>query len=99
MSVTDLGDKNALFRAAYNRLGKHFDLPSVRTQCTRLTSKVRTTEDSSYIKRVLTNLNDIKQRTYPLLLDNVYVRVTQQYHGGIVFGKVINKPHLPADAS
>ena len=30
MSVTDLGDKNALFRAAYNRLGKHFDLPSVR---------------------------------------------------------------------
>ena len=30
MSVTDLSDKNALSRAAYNRLGKHFDLPSAR---------------------------------------------------------------------
>ena len=32
-----------------------------------------------------------------LLLDEVYVKSTLQYHGGTVFGKTVNKPELLAN--
>ena len=45
----------ALSRAAYNRLKEDFNFPSVLT-LTRPTSKVKTINDSSYIKPISTNL-------------------------------------------
>ena len=54
---------------------------------------VKTIDDISYIKHIFTNLNDLRQRTF-LLLDEVYVKATLPYYGGIVFGKSTNKPCL-----
>ena len=39
----------------------------------------------------------IDKKTCILLLDEVYVKPMSQYHGGIVFGKSVNKPHLLAN--
>ena len=38
------------------------------------------------------NLNDERQNTCILLLDEVYVKAMLQYHGGILFGKAVNHP-------
>ena len=74
----------ALSRAAFNRLREDFELPSVRA-LTRLTSKVKTTDNSSYIKHDVTNLNEKKQKICLLLLDEVYEKATFQYHCEKVF--------------
>ena len=46
------------------------------------------------MKHIFTNLNDIRQRTCLLLLDEVYVKTTLQYYSGITFGKSVNKPMM-----
>ena len=46
---------------------------------------------------IFTDLNDIRQRTCLLLLDEVYVKATFQYHRGIVSGKLVNKIYLLAN--
>ena len=61
-------------------------------------TKIKTIDDKSYIRHIFINLNDIRQRTCLLLFDKVYVKAKLQYHGGIVFGKTVNKPHLLAHA-
>ena len=43
------------------------------------------------------NLKDERQKTYILLLDEVYVKTTLQYHGSILFGKAVNNPSVLAN--
>ena len=64
---------------------------------TQFISKVKNIDDGSHIKHIFTNLNDIRQRTCLSLSDEVYVNATLQNHGGIVFGKSVNKSHLLAN--
>jgi len=103
MGVTYIGDKKyspetiirafeyfVLSRTAYNRLREDFELPSIST-LTRLTSKVKTLDDISYVKTLFQKL-DSKQKLCVLILDEVYVKSMLQYHGGIVFGKAVNDP-------
>ena len=81
----------ALSRSAYNRLRENFELPSVRT-ITRITSRVNKLDDNLYIQKLFQNLNDERQKTCILLLDDVYVKAMLQYHGSILFGKAVNHP-------
>ena len=46
---------------------------------------------------IFRNLSDPRQKTRILLLDELYVRMTLQYHGGALFSKAVNKPHLLAN--
>ena len=107
MSVTHVSDKKyttetiarafkyfALYRAAYNRPREDPELPSVRT-FTGLISKVKTTDNSSYVTQIFTNLNDIRQRNNLLLFDEVYVKATVC---GIVFKKLVNQVHLTSSS-
>ena len=58
----------ALSRAKYNRLRRDFQLLSIST-LTCITSKVKNTDDNSYIHKVFSNLTDERQKTCVLLLD------------------------------
>ena len=49
-------------KAANNRVRQDFELPNVRT-LTRLISKVKTIDDSSFIKHIFTCLCDMRKRT------------------------------------
>ena len=86
----------ALSRATYNRLRRDFQLPGIST-LTRITSKVKNTDDNSYIHIVFSNLTDERQKTCVLLLHEVYVEAMLLYHGGVVFGHAVNKPSLLAN--
>ena len=86
----------SLARSAYNRIREDFELPSLRT-LGRITSKYKSLDDTTYIRHIFSNLRDDRQKTCILLLDEVYVKPMLQYHGGIVFGKSANKPHLLAN--
>ena len=86
----------ALSRSAYSRLRQDFALPSIRT-LTRLTSKVRNTDDATYIAKIFTQLTDPRQKNCVLIVDEVYVKSMLQYHGGIVFGKAVNNPEKLAN--
>ncbi|XP_065644326.1 uncharacterized protein LOC136075356 [Hydra vulgaris] len=86
----------SLSRSAYNRIREDFELPSLRT-LGRITSKCKSLDDTTYIRHIFSNLRDDRQKTCILLLDEVYVKPMLQYHGGIVFGKSVNKPHLLAN--
>ena len=86
----------ALSRTTYNRIREDFELPSIAT-LTRLTSKVRNVDDDSYLRTMFENLKDQRQKTCILLLDEVYVKTTLQYHGGILFGKAMNNPSVLAN--
>ena len=57
-----------------------------------ITSRVNKLDDNLYIQKVFQNLNDERQKTCILLLDEVYVKAMLQYHGGILFGKAVNHP-------
>ena len=63
----------------------------------RLTSKVKSIDDSLYIKHVFVNPNDIRRKSLVLLLHEVYVKATSDYHGWIIFGTAVNKSHLLAN--
>ena len=64
---------------------------------TRLTSKVKSIDDNTYIKYIFANISDERQKNCILLLDEVYVKASLQYHGGIVFGKAVNNPNILAN--
>ena len=57
---------------------------------TRLSSKVKKTEDIQLLKNVFGNIEE--QRTCILLIDEVYVKPALMYHGGTIFGKAVNEP-------
>ena len=41
------------------------------------------------MKQVFPNLDGITQRACVLLFNNVYVKTTLRYHGGIIFEKAV----------
>ena len=108
MGVTQVGEKKytiettvrafeyfALSRSAYSRLREDFELPCIST-LTSLTSKVKSVDDSIYISNVFSKLPS-EQRTCFVVQDEVYVKSMLQYHGGIMFGKAVNKPDKTAN--
>ena len=80
----------SLSRSAYNRLCHDFKLPSTKT-LTRLTSATRSLDTTVFIQKLFSSLSDCRQKTYILLIDEVYVKPVLQYHGGSIFGKALNK--------
>ena len=62
-----------------------------------LTSKVNHLTDGEYLKNVFAGLKK-KQRKVTILIDEVYVKTTLQYHGGTLFGKAANDPEKLAKA-
>ena len=64
---------------------------------TRLSSKVKCVDDANYLKTLLNNLNDDRQKSCVLILDEVYVKSMLTYHGGVLFGHAVNKPNVLAN--
>ena len=78
----------------HNRLREDFELPPICT-LSQFTSKVKVLMTAcSYTKHIFTNLNDSRQTTCLLMLDEVYVKATLHDHGGVIFGNLVNKLHL-----
>ena len=109
MGVTQVGERKyetgtfvralkyfALSRCTYRRLRVDFELPSITT-LTRLTSEVKGIDDMSFIKHVFSTMDDERKKRCVLILDEVYVKSTLQYHGGTLFGKAVNKPEKTAN--
>ena len=86
---------HALSRSAYQRIRIDFELPSVRTLST-LTSSIRNIGDNKYLSNFFSGISE-NQKNCILLIDEVYVKPTLQCHGGVVFGKAVNKPDLTAN--
>ena len=81
-------DYFALSRTAYNILRQDFDLPSVTT-LTRMTSSTKRCDDVAFYSKVFSNLSN-QQKTCIVLIDEVYIKSMLQYHGGEVFGQLLN---------
>lgn len=81
----------ATSRCLYNRLLLDYALPSERTM-RNLTSKASKLDDYEYIRRTFLNLDDERQRTCVIKIDEVYVKASLTYHGGVVFGSAQNRP-------
>ncbi|XP_065643923.1 uncharacterized protein LOC136075268 [Hydra vulgaris] len=77
-------------RSLYDCLCIDYKLPSIRI-LTRLTSKISSMEDLSFINSVFMNLNTLK-RTSILLIDEVYVKASLLYQRGALFGQAVNYP-------
>ena len=58
----------------YRQLAKDYQLPSIRT-LTRITSKVSKKDNMSFLKDVLSKINE-RQRKCIIMLDEVYVKST-----------------------
>ena len=84
----------ATSRSLYNQLAIDYQLPSVRT-LTRITSKVSSEDDMTYLKKVLECV-DNRQRKCIIMLDEVYVKAALLYHGGSLFGQSVNHPNMMA---
>ena len=108
MGVTLVGEKKytvettvrafeyfALSRSTYSRLREDFELPCIAT-LTSLTSKIKSADDPSFISNIFSKLPE-KQKTCFIIIDEVYVKSMLQYHGGILFGKAVNKPEKVAN--
>ena len=108
MSPVHVGDKKykldiiirsfeyfATSRSLYNRLRDDYEFPSIRT-LTRLTSKVKNVDDVITMKNVLANIEE-RQKSFNILIDEVYVKPALLYHGGTVFGNAVNKPNSLAN--
>ncbi|XP_065664423.1 uncharacterized protein LOC136086082 [Hydra vulgaris] len=80
----------AMQRSLYDCLCIDYKLPSIRT-LTRLTSKISSMEDLSFINSILMNLNPLK-RTSIILIDEVYVKASLLYQRGALFGQAVNYP-------
>ena len=80
----------SLSRSCYNRLRQDLELPSIKT-LTRLTSITKNTDDQTFFQEIFSTL-DGKQKSTALLVDQVYVKPSLQFHGGSLFGRAVNKP-------
>ncbi|XP_065659240.1 uncharacterized protein LOC136083651 [Hydra vulgaris] len=79
-----------LQRSLYDCLCIDYKLPSIRT-LTRLTSKISSMEDLSFINSIFMNLNPLKGISI-LLIDEVYVKASLLYQRGALFGQAVNYP-------
>ena len=84
----------ATSRACYERLRKDYMLPSQRT-LRNITSKVGKINEEKFVSNILSKLND-NQRLCNILVDEVYVKPSLQYHGGHLFGRAKNNPDMLA---
>ena len=80
MGLTYAGKKStklkhyfALSRSVYSRMREDYELPNITT-LTRLTSKVKTLDDMSYMQKVSSWLDDERQKRCLLIVDEVYVK-------------------------
>ncbi|XP_065647643.1 uncharacterized protein LOC136077069 [Hydra vulgaris] len=79
-----------LQRSLYDCLCINYKLPSIRT-LTRLTLKISSMEDLSFINSIFMNLNPLK-RISILLIDEVYFKASLLYQRGALFGQAVNYP-------
>ena len=93
--VTRAFEYFATSRSLYSRLAKDYQLPSIRT-LTRITSKVGSQDDTSFLQNVLQHV-ETWQRRCILMLDEVYVKAALTYHGGTLFGKSVDNPAMLAN--
>lgn len=85
----------AISRSSYARLRDDYKLPSI-SLLKEITSTVKDTSDIQYLKNIFSKL-PAGQRSCILLLDEIYVKPTLQYHGGNVFGQSTNNPNSLAN--
>ena len=81
---------NTLQRREHRQLAKDYQLPSIPT-LTRITSKVNNQVDMSFLKDVLSKINERRGKCINMS-DEVYVKLTLLYHEGTLFGRSINDP-------
>ena len=62
---------------------------------TRLTSITKNTDDQRFFRSVFSSLDE-KKKSSVLFVDEVYVKPSLQFHGGNLFGHIVNKPYLLA---
>ena len=86
----------ATSRTTYNRLRNDLKLPSVRV-LQNITSKVNNLSDKKFIDEIFSNVSD-KQKECVVMVDEVYVKKYQSYHGGKLFGRAMNSRKKLANA-
>ena len=82
-------------KLCYEKFRTDDKLQSVRT-LRKLTSKVSKLNDKEFVSNIFPNLDE-KQRKCIVLVDEVYVKPSLQYHGGHIFGKAANNPDALAN--
>ena len=85
----------ATLKSCYEKFRTDYKLPSVRT-LRKLTSKVSKLNDKEFVSNIFPNLDE-KQGKCIVLVDEVYVKPSLQYHGGHIFGKAANNPDALAN--
>ena len=85
----------ATSRSCYEKLRKDYKLPSTKT-LRNLTSKVSKIQDEKFVTGIFSSIEE-RQRSCIILVDEVYVKPSLQYHGGHVFGKAENNPDVLAN--
>ena len=86
---------SSISRSCYERFRTDYKLLSVKT-LTKLTSKVSKLDDGKFLSHVFSTLA-LEQQKCIILVDEVYVKPSLRYHGGEVFGQVLNNPKLLAN--
>lgn len=61
-----------------------------------LSEKYRFFNVDFYVQNVFSNISDDRQKICVSLLDEVCVKSVSQFHGGLIFWKVVNYPELLA---
>ena len=79
-------------RSLYNRLRHDYKLPSVKT-LTNLTSKVAKLDDLNFLGDIFSKLSD-NQKKCIIIVDEIYIKISLQYHGGSLFGFAENSDKL-----
>ena len=74
--------------SCYEKMRVDYQLPSTRV-LRSITSKVDKVSDQNFLLKVFANLEP-NQRSCIILVDEVYVKPSLQFHGGSVFGKAEN---------
>ena len=82
-------------RSLYQKMRKDLQLPSIST-LTRITSTCAKKCSSSLLNTVFSSVEN-SQKVCVMLVDEVYVKKSLQFHGGEVFGKAANNSSLIAD--
>ena len=85
----------ATSRSCYEKLRKDYKLPSTKT-LRNLTSKVSKIQNEKFVTGIFSSIEE-RQRSCIILVDEVYVKPSLQYHGGHVFGKAENNPDALAN--
>ena len=80
----------ATSKSCYEKMRIDYQIPSTRV-LRSLTSKVSKLSDQKFISKIFSNLEE-NQRSCIILVDEVYVKPSLQFHGGGIFGKAENDP-------